>query len=120
MSRRLETLMAEIEHQARSGGHHGTRILREIPAQERPRERLAARGVGGLATAALIVLVWGSGTRGRSAVDLASDALARHDGLTGLARATEVELAEVRGIGEAKGGQLPAGFRPRRGWLHSM
>ena len=102
--------MAEIEHPARSGGRHGTRILREIPAQERPRERLAARGVGGLATAELIALVWGSGTRGRSAVDLASDALARHDGLTGLARATEVELAEVRGIGEAKAAQLLAAF----------
>ena len=41
------------------------------------------RGVGGLTAAELIGLVWGSGTRGRSAVDLASDALARHDGLTG-------------------------------------
>ena len=51
------------------------------------------RGVGGLTAAELIGLVWGSGTRGRSAVDLASDALVRYDGLTGLARATELELA---------------------------
>jgi DNA repair protein RadC len=43
-------------------------------------------------------------------VDLASDALARHDGLTGLARATELELAELTGIGEAKAAQLVAAF----------
>ena len=46
---------------------------------------LAARGPGGLTTAELIALLWGSGTRGRSAVELATDALATHDGLTGLA-----------------------------------
>ena len=68
------------------------------------------RGVGGLTAAELIGLVWGSGTRGRSAVDLASDALARHDGLTGLARATELELTTVTGIGEAKAAQLVAAF----------
>ena len=68
------------------------------------------RGAGGLTAAELIALVWGSGTRGRSAVDLAADALARHDGLTGLARATELELAEVTGIGAAKAAQLVAAF----------
>ena len=86
------------------------RAIRELPATERPRERLALRGVGGLTAAELIGLVWGSGTHGRSAVDLASDALARHDGLTGLARATELELAEVKGIGDAKAAQLVAAF----------
>ncbi len=88
----------------------GGRAIREVPVAERPRERLALRGVGGLTAAELIGLVWGSGTRGRSAVDLAADALARHDGLTGLARATELELAEVTGIGEAKAAQLVAAF----------
>src|SRR6185369_16601702 len=102
--------MAEIERAAETGTRGATRAIREIPAEERPRERLAARGVAGLATAELIALVWGSGTRGRSAVDLASDALVRHDGLTGLARATEFELAETRGIGEAKAAQLQAAF----------
>ena len=86
------------------------RAIREIPADERPRERLAARGAAGLTTAELIGLVWGSGTRGRSAVDVAADALARHDGLTGLARASDVELAAVPGIGAARAAQLVAAF----------
>jgi DNA repair protein RadC len=93
---------------ARAAG--GGRRIRELPATERPRERLAQRGVGGLTTAELIALVWGSGTRGRSAVDLAADALERHDGLTGLARATELELAAIPGVGAVKGGQIVAAF----------
>jgi DNA repair protein RadC len=84
--------------------------IRELPAAERPRERLALRGPGGLTSAELIALLWGSGVRGRSAVDLATDALAAHDGLPGLARASEVELAAIPGIGTAKAAQLVAAF----------
>src|SRR4026209_1463243 len=86
------------------------RAIREMPATERPRERLAARGAAGLSSAELIGLLWGSGSRGRSAVDLAEDARNRHDGLPGLARATDVELESVPGIGAAKSAQLTAAF----------
>lgn len=86
------------------------RAIRELPQAERPRERLAMRGVGGLTSAELIGLIWGSGTRGRSAVDVAADALALHDGLAGLARASEPELARVSGVGMAKAAQLVAAF----------
>jgi DNA repair protein RadC len=86
------------------------RAIREVPLAERPRERLAMRGAGGLSAAELIGLLWGSGTRGRSALDVASDALAAHDGLAGLARATELELASVPGVGTVKAAQLVAAF----------
>jgi DNA repair protein RadC len=86
------------------------RAIRELPAMERPRERLAARGPAGLSASELIALLWGAGSRGRSAVDLAEDALARHDGLTGLARATDVELEALPGVGAAKAAQLAAAF----------
>ena len=86
------------------------RVIRELPADERPRERLALRGAGGLSAAELIALLWGSGARGRSAVDLAADALARHDGLTGLARASDRELEDLPGIGAARAAQLTAAF----------
>ncbi len=75
------------------------RTLRELPEAERPRERLALRGAGGLNSAELIAIVWGTGARGMSAVDLAEEAVARHDGLTGLARASDAELAAIPGIG---------------------
>ncbi len=86
------------------------RAIRELPATERPRERLALRGAAGLTAAELLALIWGSGTRGRSAVDLAGDVLARYDGLTGLARATDLELTGLAGIGEARAAQLVAAF----------
>ncbi len=88
----------------------GGRAIREVPSDERPRERLAMRGAGGLSSAELIALLWGAGARGRSAVDLAADALARHDGLTGLARATDAELVDQPGVGAAKAAQLIAAF----------
>lgn len=86
------------------------RAIRELPPTERPRERLAARGAAGLTTAELIALVWGSGARGLGAVDLAEEALARHDGLAGLARASELELVDLPGVGVAKAAQLTASF----------
>ncbi len=86
------------------------RAIRELPADERPRERLALRGPAGLSAAELIAIVWGSGTRGRSAVDLAEDALSRHDGLAGLAQATDFELVGLPGVGTARAAQLAAAF----------
>jgi DNA repair protein RadC len=86
------------------------RRIRELPVTDRPRERLAMRGPSGLTSAELIALLWGSGSGGRSAVDLAEDALARHDGLTGLARATDVELEAIPGVGRARAAQLAAAF----------
>ena len=48
---------------------------------ERPRERLAIHGATALSAVELIGVLWGSGIRGRSAVDAASDVLRRHEGL---------------------------------------
>src|SRR5688500_12441219 len=86
------------------------RAIREMPPTERPRERLAARGAAGLSAAELIGILWGSGARGRSAVDLDEEALARHDGLTGLARASDRERESLPGSGAAKAAQLTAAF----------
>ena len=86
------------------------RAIRELPPAERPRERLQQRGAAGLTSAELIGLLWGSGGRGHSAVDLAADAIARFDGLTGLGRASGPELEAIPGVGEAKAGQLQAAF----------
>ena len=86
------------------------RALRELPPAERPRERLQLRGAAGLTAAELIALLWGSGTPGRSAIDVATDAIARFDGISGLARASSLELEAVPGIGAAKAGQLQAAF----------
>jgi DNA repair protein RadC len=90
---------------------HGTgRRVRELPASERPRERLERRGAAGLSAPELMALVWGSGTRGQSAQALAEAVLARHDGLAALAGAAPAELCDVPGIGPARAAQLAAAF----------
>ena len=80
------------------------------PQPERPRERLALLGAGALSAAELIGVLWGSGTRGHTAVDAATDALRRHEGLVGLARATDVELGAVPGVGPVRAAQLSVAF----------
>ena len=68
------------------------------------------RGPGGLTSAELVAILWGSGAAGLSATQLAEEALARHDGLTGLARATDVELERIPGVGPVRAAQLAAAF----------
>jgi DNA repair protein RadC len=87
-----------------------SRSVRDLPAAERPRERLALRGPGGLSAAELIAVVWGTGSGGRSALDLAEEALARHASVGALARASDVELAGIPGVGAAKAARLAAAF----------
>jgi len=87
-----------------------SRSVRDLPAAERPRERLALRGPAGLSAVELIAVVWGTGSGGRGAMDLAQDALARHDGIGGLARASDLELAAIPGVGAAKAARLAAAF----------
>jgi DNA repair protein RadC len=87
-----------------------SRSVRDLPAAERPRERLAMRGPGGLSAAELIAVVWGTGAAGRSALELAEEALARHASVGALARASDAELAAIPGIGVAKAARLAAAF----------
>lgn len=82
-----------------------------LPAQERPRERLWARGVEALSERELLALVLRQGRRGESALDLAASLLGEFGGLAGLALARPEELATRCGIGPAKAAALVAAFR---------
>jgi DNA repair protein RadC len=95
---------------AARAGPPACRRLRELPPEERPRERMSLRGAAGLSSAELIALVWGSGAAGRSAVDLAGGALVEHGGLSGLAGASRLELESLPGVGGARACQLLAAF----------
>lgn len=81
-----------------------------VPANDRPRERLVARGSGALSEQELLALLLRSGTRGVSATDLAASLLAEYGGLCGLAAARPEELATRAGVGLAKASSLVAAF----------
>lgn len=113
--RRRKTRSGDVSSSSRTGGAsdnppRALHRLREMPAEERPRERMSLRGAAGLSSAELIALLWGSGTAGRSAVDLAGGALVEHGGLSGLAGASLVELEALPGVGSARACQLLAAF----------
>jgi DNA repair protein RadC len=91
----------QVERQA------GPRI-REMPASERPRERLRDGGPEALSTAELLAIVLRTGTTQQSALGLAQSLLARHNGLAGLARLSFADLQRENGIGEAKAAEIKA------------
>ena len=75
---------------------------------DRPRERLEALGPEVLSDAELLALLLRTGSRGSNALAVASELLARHGGLPGLARAGARELAGAQGVGPAKSATLRA------------
>lgn len=85
---------------------HGT--IRDWPAGERPREKLAARGPAALSDAELLAICLGHGARGCSAVDLARILIARFGSLRGVLRAQAADLLAVPGLGPARIGGLAA------------
>ena len=84
--------------------------IQEMPAQERPREKLAGLGVSALSDSELIAILLRTGMKGRNAIEVARDLLSRFQSLGGLARAGVKELASVKGVGKTKAVQLAAAF----------
>ncbi len=87
-----------------------TRVFRiqDLPAQERPRERLAKLGPSALSSEELLALLLVSGSRGESALDRARRLLATRGGLTGLAALSHAELSRERGIKGARAAAIGA------------
>ena len=81
---------------------------------ERPRERLYWNGAAALADVELLALQLGSGTRGRTAGDVAREMLAAYGSLADVASREASELARVRGVGPAKAARLVAAFELTR------
>ncbi len=87
--------------------------LRELPAHERPRERLMELGAGALSDAELLAILLRTGTKDESVLSLAQRLLRRYS-LGELARASVAELKKVRGISDAKACEIAACFELAR------
>ncbi len=89
-----------------------SRVLRikDQPASERPRERLAAKGPGALTDAELIAILLRTGLRGANAVEIGAQLLGKFGSLQALARASVDDLRKVKGIGRDKAVTLLAAF----------
>ncbi len=76
------------------------RALRDLPLEDRPRERMARLGPAALSSGELLATLIGTGARGTSVLDLADRLLG--SGLRGLAARSLAELEGVHGLGRAK------------------
>jgi DNA repair protein RadC len=88
-------------------------LIREIPAHDRPRERLLREGGAALADAELLAVLLRTGCTGVSALDLARELLASAGGLAGLATVDAASLRR-RGLGAAKAASLLAALELAR------
>lgn len=83
--------------------------FKELPADERPREKLQLRGPGALSNAELLAIILNTGSQGESVMALAQRILVDGGGgLRGLMRRDLDGLVGVRGLGPAKAVKLLA------------
>jgi len=88
---------------------HGL-VIRDLPAGERPRERMEQYGPEALSNSELLAIVLRVGSRGESAVRLGERLLSEFEGLAGIARARIPQLSALPGMGLAKAAQVKAAF----------
>lgn len=84
--------------------------IKDMPPAERPRERLVSRGAENLSATELVAILLRTGSKGRSALELAGELVARYERLDALARASIEEIQQIKGIGRDKAVTLKAAF----------
>ncbi len=77
--------------------------MKELPIDDRPREKLINNGAAALTDSELLAILIGSGTQEKSALDIARDLTADNGILKNIALVHDVkELAKTKGLGRAK------------------
>jgi DNA repair protein RadC len=82
--------------------------MKDLPADQRPREKLLARGPAALADAELLAILLRTGYQGLGVVALAAQIIGRFDGFAGLLHADPARLKGIKGLGPAKRAELLA------------
>lgn len=77
-------------------------MIKELPADERPREKMKERGAQALGNSELLAILLRTGNFQESALRIAENLLDRQGGLAGFGNATMEEFEQVKGVGEAK------------------
>ena len=83
-------------------------MIRDLPAGERPRERLRHYGPQSLNNADLLAILLRTGMQGENVIAMAHRLISRFKGLDGLGQASFTELTDEKGVSEAKACQLLA------------
>lgn len=91
--------MSEIEE---SKGKNKRIRIKDLPLLERPREKLLEYGADKLSDIELLAILIGSGTKDKSALDLAEEILNKFGGFRGIAGRNMDEFKKIKGLKEAK------------------
>jgi DNA repair protein RadC len=88
--------------------------VRDLPVNERPRERLLRLGSEALSAQEVLALILGRGVKGESVIDTSQKLIRRFGSLKGVANASVEELTQTKGIGPAKAAQIRAALELSR------
>jgi DNA repair protein RadC len=94
--------------------------IHDLPAQDRPRERLVALGADKLSNADLIAILLRTGMKGMSAIHIAEQLLRQFGPLQNLANTSLDDLRKVKGIGRDKAVALKAAFTLARNMAREL
>ena len=83
-------------------------LLKDLPQEARPREKLLSRGAAALSDAELLALLLRSGIPGKNVLQLAQELVDRFGGVAGLLHTPAESLKTVKGLGPAKRAELVA------------
>ncbi|TDT61195.1 RadC family protein [Fonticella tunisiensis] len=83
-------------------------LIKDIPLDDRPRERLIKNGPEALSDAELLAIILRTGTKSESAINIANRLISSYDGLKFLCSCSVQELSSIKGIGSAKAAQIKA------------
>lgn len=83
-------------------------LLKDLPLEARPREKLLARGPGALSDAELLALLLRTGIPGKNALQMGEELLNKFRGVGGLLHTSAESLKSIKGIGPAKRAEIVA------------
>lgn len=93
---------------------HKQTSLKDLPFEERPRERLLMKGAASLSASELLAVILGKGVPGESVISMASKLISKFGDLNQISRISVEEFLSIKGMGIAKSCQLVASFELSR------
>src|SRR5688572_28463462 len=84
--------------------------IKDMPNQERPRERLVEKGADALKDSELIAILLRTGMKGQSAIQIGEQILKKFGFFENLASAALDDIRQIKGVGRDKAIALKAAF----------
>ncbi|MFC2133236.1 DNA repair protein RadC [Bacteroidota bacterium] len=88
--------------------------VKDLPLDDRPREKLYLRGTQSLSDAELLAILIRTGSKGKSVIQIAQELITKHKNLSSISQKSAEYLTKDFGIGHDKAATLAAAFEISR------